>query len=115
MVETLSCQLTEYYVFKIQERARGKSYQEAAIVGILLADTAQKSRAIVGQLEGFVPECRAVDGAVSSLKMTELNVGARKNAVEMVTNKTERSSLVVTSSQKQSLEVLTRARDCIFE
>lgn len=98
VVETLGCKLTEYYVFKIQERARRKCDQEAAIVGILLADAAQQSRAVVGQLERLVPEVGAVYGAVSSRKMAQLDVGARKNAVEMVTNKTESSALIATSS-----------------
>lgn len=61
VVETLGCKLTEYYVFKIQERARGKCDQEAAIVCILLADAAQQSRAIVGQFKRLVPEVGAVD------------------------------------------------------
>jgi hypothetical protein len=52
----------------------------------------------VGQLERLVPEVGAVYRAVSSLKMAQLDVGARKNAVEMVTNKTESSALIATSS-----------------
>lgn len=48
ILECFCCDLSEHYVSEIKERARSKGNEESTIAAILLTDTAQKARSIMG-------------------------------------------------------------------
>lgn len=87
VMDGLSCDFPKDYILEIEEWTWGKRNDESTVVGILLTHTAQQSRSIMRQLEGLISEVWAKDGAISTLKMTELHKCSRYQLLEIISDK----------------------------
>jgi hypothetical protein len=115
VVQGFRCHFSEHHVLEVEEGAGREGHQEAAVVGVLLADAAQQSGAVVRQFEGLVAEGWSEDGAVAVRQVSQLCVGSRHLVVEMVVNKREGASLEAGSAQQQSSEVFGSPGDGVLE